>query len=163
MLREKEQRHFSPGAGERAGRGGACDAPRVFVTRAAAGMSTLRVVPPLAWTAMIAWFSTAGWSAVETASVLLPLLRWFAPSAGPEQLEAFHWLVRKTAHAAEYGTLGALWRWALGSRGAWRGWLAPLGLSILTAALDELHQSTTLTRTGSLGDVVLDSAGRPRP
>src|SRR5207247_6142530 len=112
---------------ERAGRGGACDAARVVVTRAA-GMSALRVLPPLAWTAMIAWFSTAGWSAVETASVLLPLLRWLAPSAGPEQLEAFHWLVRKTAHAAEYGTLAALWRWALGSREAWRGRVAPRGL-----------------------------------
>ncbi len=130
----------------------------MVVTRAA-GTSALRVLPPLAWTAIIAWFSTTGWSAAETASVLLPLLRWLVPSAGPEQLEAFHWLVRKTAHAAEYGTLGALWRWALGTRGAWRGWFAPLGLSILTAALDELHQSTTLTRTASLVDVLLDSAG----
>ena len=87
------------------------------------------------------------------------LLHWLVPSAGPEQLEALHWLVRKTAHAAEYGTLAALWRWALGNREAWRGWLAPLSLSILTAALDELHQSTTLTRTASLADVLLDSAG----
>jgi VanZ family protein len=122
-------------------------------------MSALRVLPPLAWTAVIAWFSTADWSATETASVLLPLLRWLVPSAGPEQLDAFHWLVRKTAHAAEYGTLAALWRWALVSREAWRGWPVPLGLSILTAALDELHQSTTLARTASLVDVLLDSAG----
>src|SRR5437867_9705990 len=125
----------------------------------AGGMSARRVLPPLAWTALVAWFSTEGWSGAETASALLALLRWLVPSAGPEQLEACHWLVRETAHAAEYGTLAALWRWALGSREAWRGWLAPLGLSILIAALDELHQSTTLTRTASLVDVLLDSAG----
>ena len=123
------------------------------------GTSALRVLPPLAWTALIAWFSTSGWSGAETGNLLLPLLRWLLPWAGPEQLEALHWLIRKTAHAVEYGTLAALWRWALGSGEAWRGWLAPLGLSILTAAFDELHQSTTFTRTGSLADVLLDSAG----
>ena len=34
----------------------------------------------------------------------------------------------------------------------------PLGLTMLTAAIDELHQSTTSGRTGSVADVILDSA-----
>ena len=55
--------------------------------------------------------------------------------------------------------LAALWRWALATRAERRRWRAALGLSILTAALDELHQATTLTRTGSPSDVLLDSAG----
>ena len=125
----------------------------------ALGVSALRVLPPLAWTALIAWFSTGGWSATETSATLLPLLQRLLPWAAPEQLEALHWLARKAAHAVEYGVLAALWGWALGRRDARPRWLAPLGLSILTAALDELHQSTTLTRTASPADVLLDSAG----
>ena len=122
-------------------------------------MWALRGLPPLAWTALIAWFSTDSWSTTQTASLLLPLLHRLLPWAAPEQLEVLHWLARKAAHAAEYGVLAALWSRALGSRDAWRSWLAPLGLSILTAALDELHQSTTLTRTANAADVLLDSAG----
>lgn len=121
-------------------------------------MRALRLVPPLAWTALIAWLSTDSWSASETASVLLPLLHWLIPWATPEQIEVLHGLVRKGAHVVDYAVLAALWSLALGSRGAWRRWLAPLGLSILTAALDELHQSTTLARTASPADVLLDSA-----
>jgi hypothetical protein len=90
--------------------------------------------------------------------VLLPLLHRLMPWVTPEQIEVLHWLVRKAAHVGNYAVLAALWSLALGSRGAWRRWLAPLGLSMLTAALDELHQSTTLARTASLDDVLLDSA-----
>jgi len=50
--------------------------------------------------------------------------------------------------------LALLWRRALGPAG-WRG---PLGLAVLTAALDEAHQATTLTREGSVADVLLDGA-----
>jgi VanZ family protein len=122
-------------------------------------VSALRVLPPVVWTALIAWFSTESWSAAQTGHLLLPVLHRFLPWATPEQIEALHWLVRKTAHVVEYGVLAALWRRALDGRGPRRGWLAPLGLSILTAALDELHQSTTLTRGASPADVLLDSAG----
>jgi VanZ family protein len=119
----------------------------------------LRVLPPLGWTALIAWLSTTDWSAAETRAFLLPALEHLLPWAAPEQLEAMHWLARKSAHAVEYGVLAALWRWALASRETARGWLAPLGLSVLTATMDEVHQATTLTRTGSPLDVLLDSAG----
>src|SRR6266581_2485460 len=96
------------------------------------GVPALRILPPLGWTALIAWFSTGGWSADATGSLLLPLLRWLLPEAAPEQLEAMHWLVRKAAHATEYGVLAVLWRSALDGREAWRSWLVPLGLSVLT-------------------------------
>jgi len=71
-------------------------------------MSALRVLPPLAWTALIAWFSTGGWSTTETSATLLPWLQRLLPWAAPEQLEALHWLARKGAHAVEYGVLAAL-------------------------------------------------------
>jgi VanZ family protein len=122
-------------------------------------MPALRFLPPLGWTLFIAWFSSDGWSAAHTGAFLLPLLSGLLPWAAPEQLAALHWLARKTAHAVEYGVLAASWRWALAPREALRGCLVPLALSILTAALDELHQSTTLTRGGSPADVGLDAAG----
>ena len=122
-------------------------------------MSALRFLPPLGWTLLIAWFSSYTWGAAHTGAVLLPLLKRLLPWAAPEQLAALHWLTRKTAHALEYGVLAASWHWALASRDAFRGWPVPLALSILTAALDELHQATTLTRTGSAADVLLDGAG----
>jgi VanZ family protein len=119
----------------------------------------LRFLPPLGWTVLIAGLSTSTWSAEHTGTFLFPLLGRLLPWAATEQIEAAHWLARKTAHAAEYGVLAALWRWALATREGRGGWRAALGLSILTAALDELHQATTFTRTGSPADVLLDSAG----
>jgi VanZ family protein len=122
-------------------------------------MPALRFLPPLGWTLLIAWFSTDSWGAAHTSAFSLPLLRRLLPWAAPEQIAALHWLARKTAHAVEYGVLAASWRWALASRETWRGCLVPLALSIVTAALDELHQATTLTRAGSPADVLLDAAG----
>jgi VanZ family protein len=117
-------------------------------------MRALRLVPPLAWTALVAWLSTDVWSAAETGTLIGRLVPWAAPG----QLEIINWLVRKGAHVTEYGVLAVLWSFALSNREGRRRWLAPLGLSILTSALDELHQSTTLARTASWHDVLLDSA-----
>jgi len=121
-------------------------------------MSLLRLLPPIAWTGVIAVLSGPGWGGASTGLLLMPLLGALLPWAGPEQLEAAHWLVRKGAHASEYAVLAGLWRWALARRIARPG-LTAFGLSVFTAALDELHQATTLTRTGSPADVALDSAG----
>jgi VanZ family protein len=121
-------------------------------------MRALKFAPPLGWTILIAWFSTAGWSTSETSGMVVPVLHWFWPGAAPEQLEALHWLARKAAHAVLYGVLGALWYAALATDRLSSRWRGPLALSVLTAAIDEMHQATTLTRTGSAADVVLDAA-----
>jgi len=120
-------------------------------------VTILSLLPPLAWTALIAWFSATSWSASETGRLLLPFLRGLMPWAHPEQLDAAHWLLRKTAHVVEYAVLAGLWWRALAARRS-PGWRGALGLCVLTSALDEIHQSTTLTRTGSVADVILDSA-----
>jgi VanZ family protein len=117
------------------------------------------LLAPLAWTCVIAWMSTSGWSAAQTTPLLFPLFERLLPWASPEQIEALHWLTRKCAHLTEYGVLAGLWRFALVARPPARGWAAPLVLSMLTAILDEWHQATTLTRGGSPADVLLDSAG----
>jgi VanZ family protein len=121
-------------------------------------MRALGFLPPLGWTLVIAWLSTSSWSAAETGTFIVPVLRWLWPGAAPEQLAALHWLARKAAHATEYGVLAALWHRALASREAPGRWRTPLALSVLTASLDELNQATTLTRTGSPADVLLDTA-----
>jgi len=116
--------------------------------------SSLRFLPPLLWSAVIAWFSRDAWGAGATGALLLPWLHALLPWAAPEQLAGLHGLVRKGGHVFEYAALALLWRRALGP-GSWR---APLALAILTAALDEAHQATTLTRGGSVADVLLDAA-----
>ena len=116
------------------------------------GVTTARrFLAPLAWTALIAWFSSDRWGASGTAPLLEPWLRALLPWAAPEQIAALHWLARKADHVGEYAVLALLWRRAL----APPAWRAPFLLALLTAALDEAHQATTLTREGSVADVLL--------
>jgi VanZ family protein len=111
-----------------------------------------RLLPPLCWTGLIAYFGGGQWGGAHTAALLGPLLRALLPTASPETLAAAHLLIRKAGHAIEYAVLAGLWRRGVG--GAW----APLGLAVLTACLDELRQSFTPGRVGSMTDVLLDGA-----
>jgi VanZ family protein len=119
--------------------------------------TALRFLPPLAWSALIAWFSGAGWGGDATTPLLEPWLRALLPWAAPEQIAGIHWLVRKTGHVIEYAVLALLWRRALTARETPAPWRRPLGLVALTAVLDEAHQATTVTRVGSVADVFLDA------
>jgi len=112
----------------------------------------LRLLPPLCWTGLIAYFGGGQWGGVHTAAWLGPILRALLPAASPEALAAAHLLIRKAGHVVEYAVLAGLWRRSLGS--AW----TPLGLAVLTACLDELRQSFTPGRVGSMVDVLLDGA-----
>lgn len=120
--------------------------------------SALRLLAPLAWTALILWLATPEWSAARTGARLFPILRALFPWAGPEQLEAIHWLLRKGAHAVEYAVLVLLWRQALARGGEAPGWRAAFGVTVLTAGLDEIVQARTSARGGSPLDVLLDAA-----
>jgi VanZ family protein len=112
--------------------------------------------------AVIVGFSTDAGSESRTEHWLLPLLRELAPWATPALLEALHWLARKTAHLSEYAILAALWLRAfvrgrnLTPRIA--GLLA-LAISVAWAILDEVHQSFVPSRSASLADVLVDTAG----
>ena len=118
--------------------------------------------PPLVWMAAILWFSSGAFSADQTGSFLLPVLRWLAPWATDAQLEVAHWGIRRAAHAVEYGILAALWLRALIRAAALRtpaaGGLA-VAVAVAWACVDEWHQSTIPSRTGSVWDVLLDAAG----
>ena len=119
-------------------------------------------LPPVAWMAVVLGLSSEAASAEQTSRFLLPFLRWLLPGAAPEQIAALHGLLRKAGHVAEYATLALLWFRAfargrgLAPRAA--SWLA-LAIAVVWAFVDEGHQSTLLSRTGSVLDVALDAAG----
>jgi len=119
--------------------------------------TALRLLPPLAWSALIAWFSGSGWHGGATTPLFEPWLRALLPWAAPEQIAGIHWLLRKAGHAIEYAVLAVLWRRALAVPTAPAPWRWPLALAALTGVLDEAHQATTLTREGSVADVLLDA------
>jgi VanZ family protein len=112
----------------------------------------VRFLPPLAWTSLIAWFATDRGSAPVTGGVFAEVLLWILPDLPPDTVAVLHGLARKCGHVTEYSVLAILWARSLG------GWRAPLALTVATAFLDELVQATTVTRTGSAADVVLDAA-----
>ncbi len=82
------------------------------------------------------------------------------PAEKQEQIYSlFVFIVRKTAHFAEFAALGMsllllLRDYRLRRAGLW-AWL----IGTLYAGTDELHQSLNGTRTPSLRDVGIDSAG----
>ena len=112
----------------------------------------LRLLPPLCWTGLIAYFGGSQWGGAHTAAWLGPLFHALLPTASPEALAAVHLLIRKAGHVVEYAVLAGLWQRGVG--GAW----APLGFAVLTACLDEFRQSFTPGRVGSMADVLLDGA-----
>jgi hypothetical protein len=117
-----------------------------------------RFLPPLAWSALIAWFSGAGWHGGATIPLFEPWLGALLPWATPEQIAGAHWLLRKTGHVVEYAVLALLWRRALAGPDAPAPWRWPFALAVLTAGLDEAHQAITPTREGRVADVLLDAS-----
>ena len=119
-------------------------------------------LPVIVWVALIAWLSGDGFSDERTADWLArwPVLAWLGLT--PAVIAPVNLILRKSAHLVEYAILSMLSYRALGATGtrspSWRA-LGALSLALACAALDELHQSATLSRGGSLHDVVLDGAG----
>lgn len=119
-------------------------------------------LPPFLWMAVILWFSSGDFSADQTGSFLLPVLRWLAPWATDAQLEVAHRGIRHTAHAVEYGILAVLWFRALIRSLSAHPWPAgglAIAVAVVWACVDEWHQSTIPSRTASIWDVLLDAAG----
>ncbi|MBM4442199.1 MAG: VanZ family protein [Candidatus Rokubacteria bacterium] len=118
--------------------------------------------PPVAWTAVILWLASDAGSAEQTSRLILPMLRALLPGASPEQLATLHVLLRKAAHFVEYALLAWLWGRALV---VGRG-IAPRSAAVSAwamatacAAIDESVQAWHPSRVGSVGDVLIDTAG----
>jgi VanZ family protein len=109
------------------------------------------------------YFSTDVFSAENTRSVIDKIFLWFFPHASHHTMSTLNYVVRKSAHFIEYAILGALlfrafradsplrwrFRWAVYAFLCTASW----------ALLDELHQTLTRTRGGSIWDSLLDSSG----
>ncbi len=117
----------------------------------------------VAWMGLISLLSTEPFSAANTNRYLDPILRFLFPHLTPAGFVFGHYLIRKSAHFAEFFVLGSLTYWAC-RRGRQPGWrplwmLQALGLAILYSLIDEAHQAFVPNRTSSLIDSSIDSLG----
>ncbi|MBX3279448.1 MAG: VanZ family protein [Acidobacteria bacterium] len=130
-------------------------------------MSFLRILrywaPPLVWMAVIFLFSTDAFSGKETSGMFGRILGLIGLEIEASRLALLNFIIRKFAHFAGYAVLSLLWWRAFrgGRRQVWRwNWAAAaLLLSSVWALLDEVHQSFTQTRTGSIWDCMIDVSG----
>ena len=122
-----------------------------------------RYAPLLLWLAFITYSSSGQMSASNTSWIIAAVARWFSPDVSNAALNQLTFLVRKTAHFAEYAVLAVLAaRVCLTSTHGLihRHWFAlAFALVALCALSDELHQSFVASRTGSMYDSLLDMTG----
>ncbi len=113
--------------------------------------------------AFISFASTGNFSAGNTSRIIGPLVLWLFPDTTPETMLAIHAFTRKLAHLMEYAILAILAARAF--RGSprpalrERWFLVSLLLVVVYALLDEYHQSFVPSRTGTIYDSLIDSAG----
>ena len=121
-----------------------------------------RYGPLVAWAALIFIGSGSVLSASHTSVVLRPVL-WLFPHASEATLALVHFLVRKGGHLTEYAILALLAARAfrtsprefLRTRWFWVSLLFVVAYSLS----DEFHQSFVPSRTASIYDSMIDSAG----
>jgi len=123
-------------------------------------------LPAVLWASLIFSASTGAMSARNTSRFIGPFLHWLVPDISDEAVRAVQIVVRKTAHAVEYGLLSyLLWRVLRKPKKdddrpwTWGPALGALALAFLYAVTDEFHQSFVPSRGASPGDVMLDTVG----
>ena len=118
--------------------------------------------PATLWAILISSFSTETFTTENTSRIIIPALRWLLPSASPETLALIHYVIRKSAHFAEYFIFSLLL--LRGFRAGNRAYGLRLALTIILmvagyAALDEFHQLFVPGRGAAVSDVLLDTTG----
>ncbi|MGH9882826.1 MAG: VanZ family protein [Pyrinomonadaceae bacterium] len=122
-----------------------------------------RYAPLILWMGFISFASTGEFSAVNTSRIIRPILLWLFPNISNESLALVHVLVRKAAHFGEYAVLGFFAARASFTsshqflRSNWSRWSVVLIAGY--ALLDEYQQSFVPTRTASVYDSLIDTAG----
>ena len=117
------------------------------------------------WLGVIALESTNTFSGANTSRILYPVLH-FLFGVDPDRFVTWHFFIRKTGHVFGYGMLSwllfrALRVTALSSRDPnWSMVWALLAVTgtVFVASMDEWHQSFLPSRTGTVHDVLLDTA-----
>ena len=123
-------------------------------------------LPPLVWMAVIFSASADTHSAQHSSRFFLPLLHWLFPKMSAAHVDTCHYIFRKCCHLTEYALLAVLFWRAI--RQPWKNQQQPwrwsqagiaLGLVLLYAASDEIHQAFVPTRTAHVTDVLIDTGG----
>ena len=121
-----------------------------------------RYGPLLSW-ALLIFIGSGSILSAEHTSFVLRMVKWLYPSASPQFLAWVHFLVRKAGHLSEYAILATLAARAFRNsshqfmRLHW--FKLSLLLAIAYALSDEFHQSFVPSRTASIHDSMIDSAG----
>src|SRR5262245_7186649 len=134
---------------------------------AARATTTIRIIwywlPVAMMFGLMYWFSTDVFSADNTRNIFEKIFLWFSPHASKHAILKFNYILRKSAHFTEYAILGALLFRAFraGNPVRWRfNWaLYSFLASVACALFDEIDQSFTQKRGGSIWDSLLDSSG----
>ncbi|HYF92866.1 MAG TPA: VanZ family protein [Symbiobacteriaceae bacterium] len=120
----------------------------------------------LRWGMLVAWMALIFQLSATPDLRTVPLAQRFhlLPGVlGVELTNLLEFALRKAAHLAAFGVLAALaFRALSGSRPGWprrRLYLTSALFTVLYAASDEWHQTFVPTRSGSLRDVAIDTAG----
>lgn len=123
-------------------------------------------LPVVLWCLVIFGASADSKSTQRTSRFIGPLVRWLIPGATDATVRGVQFVVRKTAHAAEYALLALLvWRALRRPRRGdnrpwhWREAILAFAFATLFAVSDEWHQAYVPNRQGHPGDVILDSTG----
>jgi VanZ family protein len=107
--------------------------------------------------------STETFSSPNTFSLVETVIRFLVPKISFQEVGLIHAFIRKSGHVIEYFILGLLlFRAFRGSSIAswnWRWSFFAVIVVVLWAASDEWHQSFIPTRTASIVDVAIDTAG----
>lgn len=122
-----------------------------------------RYGPLVVWAALIFIGSSDLLSASHTSDYLAKPLRLLLPRASESTIAVIHFALRKAAHFTEYAILASFAARAFrGSSQSFlrtRWFLVSLVFVVVYALSDEYHQSFVPTRTASIYDSMIDSAG----
>ena len=119
-------------------------------------------LPPLFWMGFL-FPANDALSASSTSCFIVPILKWLLPQVDQETITKLHVLIRKFGHFGGYGILALLLfrSFQATEKKIWKvKWVMYSGtLAISYAILDEFLQTFISTRTGSIQDWLIDSAG----
>ncbi len=117
---------------------------------------------PLIWMILIFIISGDAGSMSNTSRFLVPLIRVFFSELSSDTLSIVLFSIRKSGHLFEYAVLAIFWLKALsasGESGVRHPFIMALLFSGAYAGLDELHHAFVKSRSGSIGDVGIDTFG----
>ena len=128
-----------------------------------AGTLTKYWLPVLLWGGLIFWMSTGMFSSMNTLHFIEPILRSIKPTISRYSLIMINNSIRKAGHVTEYFISGMLifraFRAGSNDRRILRWGFYSVVFLVVFAASDEFHQSFVATRTASVLDVCIDTAG----